>query len=119
MKKYLDDEVLSSMNNAKRRELCINDIGVNDFLVSMSHNKPKSPQLIKNLKAYANLLCRYLLPLMEKNQWKSTTEVFVIENVKILYEHLLAIGKIRQFYEDTDSFIMEIQNEVVIFNGQI
>lgn len=113
MEEYLDERIIKPMKEKERRELCLKDFGIRKYLLSTMYNKLRSPNLISNTRAYAHLLCRMLIPLFKDNKWSSTSEAMVAKNFKIIYDALLKIGKIAEFYEDSDSYIYDLENEAV------
>jgi hypothetical protein len=113
MEDYLKDEIIAPMRQSERREFCLNDVGVYKYLLSCTYNKVKCPNLIKNVRAYAHLLCRFFLPLMAENDWKTTEEVLKIDNRDAVQDRLLELGGINAFFEDSDSYIRDLENEAV------
>jgi len=113
MEAYLRDEVIGPMRQKERKEFCLKDPGVYKYLLSSTYNKMKCPNLVKNVRAYAHLLCRFFLPLFEKHNWSSTQEALQIGNRDEIQAALLEFDGITAFYEDTNSFIRDLENEAV------
>jgi len=113
MEQYLVDRVLMPMRNEDRRVFCMEDQHLLVFFGSLLFNKPRCRELANSIRGYANLAMRYLLPLKEQHSWGPTDEIFIIKNGEILREAMMAIGKINQFYEDTDQFIADLENGAV------
>jgi hypothetical protein len=115
MQDYLRTSIILPMRQAERRELCLKDQGIYRYLLSSTYNKLRCPSLVKNIRAYAHLICRFFLPLFEKHNWASTREALKMSNRDELLEAVLQFGGIQKFYEDTDSFIQDLENEAVGF----
>lgn len=113
MEEYLDDRVIKPMKEKERRDLCLKDVSIRNYLLGTMFNKIRSPNLISNTRAYAHLICRMMIPLLKENKWASTSEALVARNYRIIYAALLKIGKIEEFYEDTDAYIHDLENEAV------
>lgn len=113
MESYLQEDIIGPMRQQERRDLCMLDKGIYRYLLSATFNKMRCPSLVKNVRAYAHLICRFFLPLFEKHNWTSTREVLKIRNRDYIQTALLSFGGITQFYEDTDSYIKDLENEAV------
>jgi hypothetical protein len=113
MESYLREEILTPIRQDNRRKLCLSDEGIFRYLLSVTFNKVRCPSLVKNVRAYAHLLCRYFLPLFVKHGWTTTGEALKMRNREPLYSALMELGGITAFYEDSDAYIKDLENEAV------
>jgi hypothetical protein len=113
----VDNDVIGSIDKKDRRKFCVNDKAVHTFLLAATMNKAQSPGLADNLRAYANLLSRFFMPLLAKYGWKSTKDVCVVMNASKIRRSMLSVGNNENFFEDTDCKIRDLENLAVSDNA--
>jgi hypothetical protein len=104
---------LKGMRDLKRKELCLTDVNIKNFLLYSAFKKIHGQSVQKNLRATANIVCRFFDPLWIQTGAKNTTELLVKKNAALLQRRLIEFGGIQDFYSNTRDFITKIKNRAV------
>jgi hypothetical protein len=88
---------------------------VRELLLSQSYSKLRGQGSEKNIRGLANLVSRFFEPIMEELQVSSTEQILLSEHAEYLFNCLVKIGGIEQFFEDPDSYVDALMNKKVRF----
>jgi hypothetical protein len=70
----------------------------------------------KNVRALANLVSRFCIPILKKLGLKSTEELLQHKHSDYIFQALVAIGGIESFFEDPEAYADALRNKSVGFH---
>jgi hypothetical protein len=109
---YLVD-VLTGMRDQDRADFCMRDDNVRELLLSQCFNKMRDASSSKNVRSLANLICRFMEPLLSKMNMKSTAQLLVYEHSREIFDALVSFGGIESFLDNPQTFIDALQTSAV------
>jgi hypothetical protein len=109
---YLSD-VLTEMRNQDRADFCMADDNVRELLLSQCFNKMRGAGSSKNIRSLANLVYRFMSPLLKSMKMKSTSQLLVYENSRVIFDALVQFGGIEDFLDDPQTYIDALETSAV------
>jgi hypothetical protein len=82
------------------------DQNIFDFLLNESFIRKQQPMMCNQIRAMANMICRFLEPL--KLGAKTTSEILVPKNGDALLKRLVDFGGIKENNQNSNAFIQTV-----------
>lgn len=114
-KDYLLRNVLGNMQKIDNKNFCLREPVILDYLEDQVTKMQRGPHLDTKVRAEANLICRYALPLMQQQEWTRLSNLFAIENKDILIGRMKEFSGLDEFLNDPDAFGAAIRERRVSF----
>jgi hypothetical protein len=104
------------LRHQERQDFCHEDFNTHELLLSQSYGKLRGVGSEKNVRALANLVSRFFLPLLSQLGLTSTEELLQQKYSEYLFQALVEIGGIEDFFDDPDAYADALKNKTVGFH---
>lgn len=98
-------KILARLCDPGRMDFCVRDNNVREYLLSQTLGKVRGYALERHVRSQANILCRFLQPLLVKLDIGSTSELLKIQNAQVIFDSLAEFGGIQDFFDNPETFL--------------